>query len=369
MMKKIFFFGVCIAAIFLSLGSFFPAKANCVCSESHVFFGRVIDNGSGNSISGATVDLLLRSAGGEWPPVGSATTDANGHFSINYCTDAVGSRFKTRVEKAGYNVNEGEIQNCMNLEFRLTAIPPIPSVLPTAAPSPACVQPGMLCDMANNDCCAGDCSRGHCCFASSTYGCNPYDNDCCGRSTGVSCIVLPESGSTYCWDPDAPTPTPGGHCGFLNEPCCTSGATCLGAGLVCSGETCILDPSRPLPTVGTLPTLSLPTPNSDYYCQVGGGAGLYAGIKTAIGCVPVNNLTNFAGFFYRYILGFVGGIALLIMGFGAIKVITSAGNPEKVKQGQQLITATLTGLVFVIFSLFLLRLIGVDILQLPGISK
>lgn len=93
------------------------------------------------------------------------------------------------------------------------------------------------------------------------------------------------------------------------------------------------------------------------------------GINTALGCIPIGDTTAFIAWFFEHIIGLVGGIALLIIGFGAIQIITSGGNPDKVKGGRELITSAITGLVFVIFSLFLLSFIGVDILHLPGLTK
>jgi len=55
------------------------------------------------------------------------------------------------------------------------------------------------------------------------------------------------------------------------------------------------------------------------------------------------------------------------MVLGAIQILTSAGNPDKVKAGKELITSALSGLLLVILSIFLLKLIGVDILHIPGL--
>jgi len=86
---------------------------------------------------------------------------------------------------------------------------------------------------------------------------------------------------------------------------------------------------------------------------------------TALKCLPTGNLDDFIGWFLTRGIGIAGGIALLLMIFGAIKIITSAGNPEGVKTGGEIITAAVSGLLFIIFCIFLLKLIGVDILQLP----
>lgn len=90
------------------------------------------------------------------------------------------------------------------------------------------------------------------------------------------------------------------------------------------------------------------------------------GIQTALGCIPTKDTTQFVAWILRFAIGIGGGIGFLLIIFGAIKVLTSAGNPESLKAGQELITSALIGLIFIIFSLFLLKLIGVDLLKIPG---
>jgi len=50
-------------------------------------------------------------------------------------------------------------------------------------------------------------------------------------------------------------------------------------------------------------------------------------------------------------------------------MITSAGNPETLKGGQDRFAQALIGLLFVIFSVLLMQLIGVDILGIPGFGR
>ena len=47
--------------------------------------------------------------------------------------------------------------------------------------------------------------------------------------------------------------------------------------------------------------------------------------------------------------------------------LTSQGDPEKLNEGKERFTSALIGLVFIIMSVFLLRVIGVDILGAPGL--
>lgn len=92
-------------------------------------------------------------------------------------------------------------------------------------------------------------------------------------------------------------------------------------------------------------------------------------VWTALGCIPTNSLNAFIRWALNKIVFVASGIAFLLMVFGAIQILTSAGNPEKVKAGSELITSALSGLLFIILSFFLLKLIGVDILQIPGLGK
>lgn len=91
------------------------------------------------------------------------------------------------------------------------------------------------------------------------------------------------------------------------------------------------------------------------------------GILTAIGCVPTEPTELVKGV-SKFITGAAGGIALLLMVIGALQVVTSGGNPEGVKAGQERLTSAAIGLVFIILSVTLLRIIGVDILNIPGFS-
>jgi hypothetical protein len=97
-------------------------------------------------------------------------------------------------------------------------------------------------------------------------------------------------------------------------------------------------------------------------------AGANTGIQTALGCIPTKDPTQFVGWLLKFAIGIGGGIAFLLIVFGSIKVLTSAGNPENVRAGQEMITSALMGLLFIIFSLFLLELVGVKFLNIPGLA-
>lgn len=91
------------------------------------------------------------------------------------------------------------------------------------------------------------------------------------------------------------------------------------------------------------------------------------GVLTAIGCIPTEPVKLVQGIL-RFTAAAGGGIALLIMVFGAFEMITSAGNPESIKKGQDRFTNAIIGLLLIIFSTLLLQIIGVDILGIPGLG-
>jgi len=92
------------------------------------------------------------------------------------------------------------------------------------------------------------------------------------------------------------------------------------------------------------------------------------GVWTAIGCLQTTFGTedNFITSFLKIGSGIAGGIAFLLIIVGGFQMVMSAGNPEKLNEGKELVTSAIVGLLFVIFSVFILRLVGVDILGIPG---
>ena len=52
--------------------------------------------------------------------------------------------------------------------------------------------------------------------------------------------------------------------------------------------------------------------------------------------------------------------------YAGFMIMTASGNPERIKAGQELMTSAVAGLILLIFSIFILRFIGVDILGLDA---
>ena len=107
---------------------------------------------------------------------------------------------------------------------------------------------------------------------------------------------------------------------------------------------------------------------SGQYCKDSSGRDQPGVISTAIGCIPTKPAD-----FINGVLGFVtraaGGVALLLMAFGAIGIITSGGNAEALKSAQGRFVNAVVGLLVIILAVTLLQIIGVDILSIPGFGR
>src|SRR3990167_6176041 len=64
-------------------------------------------------------------------------------------------------------------------------------------------------------------------------------------------------------------------------------------------------------------------------------------------------------------IGIAGGIAFLMIVYGGFRLAFSSGDPKAVQEARDIISSAIVGLLLVVFSVFLLNLIGVDILGLP----
>lgn len=97
-------------------------------------------------------------------------------------------------------------------------------------------------------------------------------------------------------------------------------------------------------------------------------AGTQTGIFTAIGCIPSEPRALVNGLLKYGTLG-AGGIAFLLMLLAALQMITAEGNPQSIKTAQERFYSAIIGLLFIIFSVLLLQVIGFDVLGLKGFSR
>jgi len=261
--------------------------------------------------------------------------------------------------------------------------------------------------------CAYDGGTGECYVNNSTqpgHGCSPgYQPDAsicssigdnqsaCNDAINNSCIAInPEEETRWTWDGGACIPSPDGE--FATYEACSSSHIpstaykCVNPSIGCqpcnpaSDASCTLNAAQCAAscTTGSSMYRCDTTNYSCQPCQAGeSGCSLVlsscqascrppaqssnaflcngdTGIDTAIGCIPYDPI-ELTKFFLGWALGIGGGIALLMIGWAGISLMTSSGDPKKAQGAQQLLTAAVSGLLLIIFSTFILRLFGVTL--------
>lgn len=91
---------------------------------------------------------------------------------------------------------------------------------------------------------------------------------------------------------------------------------------------------------------------------------------TALGCIITTDQGE--GLFTKLFTtgtGIAGVIAFIIILLGGFKILTSAGNPERLTEGKEMVSSAIAGLLMIIFSIFILQVIGVNVLCIPGFGS
>lgn len=190
----------------------------------------------------------------------------------------------------------------------------------------ACSQRGDSCDITNsqpccntNDVCQGGRGGGRCGDGSVGAGCR-VDSDCL---SGYFCV---------------------------NNPNCTVGGNCNAK--VCSTSSSDIPTNTPIPPN--------PCPSQEGACT---------SIDTALGNIDVSGPGSFIKSLFALLLSLSGGTALLLIIISGYRIMVAQGDPEKLKGAREMLTSAIIGLLFVIFSVTILQILGVDILHIPGFGK
>ncbi len=91
-------------------------------------------------------------------------------------------------------------------------------------------------------------------------------------------------------------------------------------------------------------------------------------VWTVFGCVRADASSFIFRFFFNFFSYIAGGFAALLLIYAAFLYMTSAGDSEKVKKAQSLITAVISGILFIIFSIMIMKFIGVSLLGIPTLQ-
>lgn len=102
-------------------------------------------------------------------------------------------------------------------------------------------------------------------------------------------------------------------------------------------------------------------PNNEFI----GCSALFTGLGIPISTNP----TEFISDIFAFLLSISGGILLLLIIFSGYQFMTSQGNPEKIQAARERLISAIAGFLFLVLSLVILEVIGVDILRIPGFYK
>jgi len=154
----------------------------------------------------------------------------------------------------------------------------------------------------------------------------------------------------------------GTSCYLDNRRCCTDGDTCFASNpndkttQACESP----DTVKQLNTVHSTEERKLGEPP----CKPDASGTFYT-CDTGFGFPIDTRPVDFVKAMFQIILSISGGIALLLVIFSGYRMVMSRGNPEKIQEARDRLTSAIVGLLFIIFSIVILQIIGVDILHIP----
>jgi len=222
---------------------------------------------------------------------------------------------------------------------------------------------GGICDvnLGVNNCSSGFvpiCPDKTSCSETPSCACQPTSITDCGEENEVCC-----GGGNSCFDPLVCVNLGGSGSGDFARclrPCDSASDCNSSAEEVCTNGGCTANPFAP-PSEFKI----------KIFCDSSGEPSTEnkGRLYTAIGCIPFMTGNVFIRFILSWGIGIAGGIAFILIIVAAFQIITSSGDPKKLQAGRELMTSAIAGLVLLIFSVLILRIIGVNILGIPGFGS
>lgn len=140
--------------------------------------------------------------------------------------------------------------------------------------------------------------------------------------------------------------------------------------LILNTRTPVFAQPTPVPTnaVDICQNLSASQKDACYACVGRLGEPVTGKSWTVFGCWPAAP-AEFAGIILKYAVTAAGVLALFLIIFAGFQMMTAAGDPAKIERGRDLLISAVVGLLIVVFSVVILQVIGVTILEIPGFPK
>ncbi len=92
-------------------------------------------------------------------------------------------------------------------------------------------------------------------------------------------------------------------------------------------------------------------------------------VWTVFGCVDTTSTGGLFSTVFKFLSYMLGGVAMLLLIYASFLYITSQGDAEKIKTAKSLLTAIFAGMLFIIFSIMIMKFVGITLLDLPTINK
>lgn len=209
-------------------------------------------------------------------------------------------------------------------------------------------------------CCSSDSTQGQACIKSTS----PFVTGTCRQA--FNALESVACSSLICGLASDPTPTP--------RPILTLPSTCYevsppispdtwidvcGGHTHCSGYNVCCYNATDCNEIGRGST----TNTKPYDPRCGPDSDRNSAVRTALGCLPTSPQA-FVNIAIPWAIGLGSGVAFLLGLYGVLMIVISAGNPEKMQAGKEMITSAIAGLLLIVFAVMILKIIGVDILRL-----
>lgn len=193
----------------------------------------------------------------------------------------------------------------------------------------------------------------------STYVLDQFSNDIIGNCSWTA------NNPDAC-NPKNPLYHPSGTgCGFWNTLTCKAlkpgTATWTHYWRNCAPNNCNIT-SRQCEKYITISVLAGPTPLPP------AGPCLGNICPTQIGPFDVSNPQAIIKTILIIVLGIAGFAAVILIVYSGYIFMSSGGDKQKIAAAREILTASLLGLLFIIFSVLILEVIGIHILQIPGLG-
>ncbi|MDP1743809.1 MAG: pilin [Candidatus Amesbacteria bacterium] len=111
--------------------------------------------------------------------------------------------------------------------------------------------------------------------------------------------------------------------------------------------------------------MSIPDPDSFEKCDDCMKEGH---VWTSLGCIKAADPYAFVGQIITWAVVLGAGLATAIIGFQGLQIVMSGDDPKKVKASQEAITAAISGLLLIVFSIMLMNILGIKVLNITNLG-